>query len=336
MKIGWSLLTGQSYQKNITNFDKAQARCENLTYMKETIQKIITWIKTHKLVSVLIIIILILGSSSPNTVRPYGRGAGFVGNQSEIMMGSAPYAEDMAVSTKSMPVPMDNIAPRPDITDRRVITNASMSLQVKNVRDTLEIIKSSVKELGGYVVDSNINTPELGESGYITVRVPTNQLDEAMKRFRTISIKVVSENTSGSDITDQYTDIQERLTKLEATKTRFEEIYNRAVSIEDILNVQMQIFAVQDQIDYYKGQIEYLKNSSDTSLISINLATDELGLPYTPAQAWRPEAIFKEASRAMLMDLIKIGNGAIWIVVYVPFILVAWLIFVLIKRRIKK
>jgi len=108
------------------------------------------------------------------------------------------------------------------------------------------------------------------------------------------------------------------------------------VEIEDILTVQREIFNLQDQIDMYKGQLFYMDGASSTTLIRIYMSTDELGLPYTPAQAWRPQAVFKQATRSLLLNLIKIGNMAIWLAVYIPLIAILWLIFILVKRVLAK
>lgn len=232
--------------------------------------------------------------------------------------------------------PVYEAAPQPDVSDRMVITNSSMSLQVKSVRNVMESIKKKVGELGGYVVETSVTTPEFGENGSMVVRIPAESLDSTLEYFRGLAVKVVSENISGTDITDEYIDIEERITRLEKTKTRFEEILDSATEVEDILRVQREIFNLQDQIDSYKGRLEYMEGASSTTLIRIYLSTDELGLPYTPAQAWRPAAVFKQASRSLLLNLIKIGNAVIWIAVYLPLIGLAALAYYVIKKAAKR
>lgn len=306
--------------------------------MQEKLHQVTAWIKANKLTAVLIVIVayFVFQSLDFNLYRSANR---FASSTAEYAVGNSLIAEDMAmeISAKGMPIPPVNggVAPRPDVEERKVITNASMSLKVKSVRDTMEIIKASVSEFDGYVVNSDLNSPELGESGNISVRIPSDKLENAMERFGALAEKVVSENVSGSDITDSYLDIEERLTRLESTKARFEEILDSAVEVQDILRVQREIFNLQDQIDSYKGRLQYMDAASATTLINIYLSTDELGLPYTPAQAWRPEAVFKQATRSLLMNLIDVGNGVIWVVVYIPAIIGLLVAFVLLKRAIR-
>jgi hypothetical protein len=234
----------------------------------------------------------------------------------------------------------EQAAPRPDITDRKVITDANISLQVKNVNDVVEKIKDKVAMLKGYMVNTSISNRSDVVSGYITVRVPSDSLDETMEYFRGLAVKVVSENVSGRDITDQYVDIQARINRLESTKASFETLMEKAVEIGDIndmLNVQRNIFNQQDQIDTYKGQQMYMDGASSTTLITINLSTDELGVPYLPEHAWRPDVVFKQAYRSLLLNLIKIGNASItFVVAYLPFILVGLLVYKGVKRFLNK
>jgi len=306
--------------------------------MKDIFSKVFNWVKNNKLLAVLLVVVIYL-LIPRRSVFPQ-----LLNSKSAISTGGL--AVDMAYpsSSESMMgnygvgrgVPAYEAAPRPDVTDRKVITNSSMSLQVKNVREAMESIKQKTKSLGGYVVDTDVTTPEFGEDGSIAVRVPLDSLDDTLAYFRSLAIKVVSENISGYDITDQYIDIEERLTRLEATKARFEQILDSAVTVDEILEVQRQIFYVQDQIDSYKGQLQYMEGASSTTLIRVYLSTDELGLPYTPSQAWRPEVVFKQASRSLLLNLISIGNAAIWFVVYIPLILVGVLVLILIKKVVIK
>ena len=309
--------------------------------MRNLFTGIINWIKTNKLSAVLLVIVLYFIFYRRPTIIPQMLGSGpmrksSVGLSSMEMADFEAPAAEMSFGGSSRYYPNSNVAPRPDVADRKVITNSSLSLQVKSVRDVMDSIKMKTRDLGGYVVETSVNTPEIGESGNMVVRVPSDSLDETLQYFRGLAVKVVSENISGSDITDQYIDVEERISRLERTKAKFEEILDEAETVDEILRVQREIFNLQDQIDSYKGRIAYMDGASSTTLIRIYLSTDELGLPYTPAQAWRPQAVFKQATRSMLMTLIKVGNASIWVAVYLPLIAVTYLLFVVIKRLLKR
>ncbi len=297
--------------------------------LSSLLQKALAWIKNNKLTTVLILTVgyFLLFQNPVTLPQTMKRSANF----DSVGLSVAEFAP--AGRGGALP---GNVAPRPDVKDRKVITNSTMSLQVANVRGVIQSINLKTKALGGYVVDTNITTPEFGESGTIVVRVPLETLDATLEYFRGLAVKVVSENISGTDITDQYIDIEERITRLEDTKTRFEQILDQAVEIDDILRVQREIFNLQDQIDRFKGQLAYMDGASSTTLITIYLSTDELGLPYTPSQAWRPEVVFKQAYRSLVLNVIEVANVGIWVTVYIPAIIFAFAVWIVVKRIIFK
>jgi hypothetical protein len=225
-----------------------------------------------------------------------------------------------------------NVAPT-DSTNRLVIQDTSLSLQVKDVPTQITAIESLTTNLGGFLVNSYLSKPESAASGNITVRIPEEKRSEALKAFKELAVKVVSESVSGRDVTDQYVDLESRLAVLLKTKTKFEDILNQASRISDLLEVQRELINLQSQIDSIKGQQKYYEQSAKLSKITIYLSTDELALPYAPTNEWRPTVVFKEAVRSLITNLRNIGSFLIWIFVYIPIIIPILLIILWYKRR---
>jgi len=295
------------------------------------ITKILTWIKSNKIASALIFLLLvyILTSGGPRLAIKKSISDTMYTGSSETMYEAVPNDLKVAITP-------DYRAPIAPTQDRKIITESYFSLLVKNVTETIQGINSKVKTLGGYLVNTNISRPEQGEDASLTMRVPTDKVEELQKYLRTNSVKVVSENVSGQDITDQYTDIQARIDTLTQMKARVQAILDQAKTVDEMVNVQNQLFSIQNQVDSYLGQLKYLEGASSTSLISVNLSTDEMALPYAPVKSWRPSVIFKEAVRSMLGTLQGFGSLAIWLGVYaiiiVPLGLVAYLVWKILKK----
>jgi hypothetical protein len=79
-----------------------------------------------------------------------------------------------------------------------------------------------------------------------------------------------------------------------------------------------------------------LEKSASLSLISVSLSTDELSLPYTPDQTWRPQVIFKQSVRSLISSFRTIGNFAIKAFVFTPIWLPLLIGVIIYKRRKKK
>lgn len=249
--------------------------------------------------------------------------------QSAPMMGEA--SLDM-VSTSFMP----EAPPAPEVANRMIVTNSYLSLVVEDVGAAVESAKTYTTGLGGYFVNSSINRPEEGGMGTLSLRIPADKLPEALNHFRDQAVTVVSEDLTGTDVTDQFVDNEERLRVLEKNKATFEQIMAQATDVDDIVRVQREIFSLQSQIEAIKGQQQYMEQTSKMALVTLYLSTDELSLPYAPVDAWRPEVIFKTAVRQLVTTMRGVGSALIWIGVYavlwLPLLIISWLLY----RRFNK
>jgi hypothetical protein len=301
------------------------------------------WIKTHKLTVFLILVVLfMLLRQLPGGIVPVGSRS-YGGLTDSISMGS-PSVSNFSAKSLALPaiggsvgaMPVNEAAPQ-TASSRMTIQESNISLLVKNVTETRDSILNFAQENGGYMVNSATSNPQDAPTATLTIRVKADKLKAALDYFHTLAIKVVSENLSGYDVTDQYVDIDKHIALLEATKAKFQSILDQAKEISDITNLNQQIISIQDQIDSYKGQQQYLKQNADLAKITVYLATDEIALPYAPSETWRPEVIFKEAVRSLVGTLRGLGTNLIWIAVYgaiwIPIAAIAYFVWKFMMKR---
>ncbi len=287
------------------------------------------WVKRNKLASLIILVLLLL------VLKNYFLGI----RQSAIPLGGVrnEMAVKSGVATLGMPSilpPSDTFAPSQN-KDRLVVEESSMSLVVSDVRKVSDQIVEKAKSLGGYMVNNSLTNPEEAPFAQVTIRVPSEHLKSALDYFRSLSIKVTSENIQGTDVTDEYVDTQARLKTLEQTKAKFEEIMGKASQVQDILTVQRELINIQDQIDSIKGRQQYLEQTAEMAKLTAYLSTDEFSLPYAPSGKFRPEVIFKQAIRSLVNNARDFAGLLIWVVVYAIVWLPILLIIYFIWRRRK-
>lgn len=301
-------------------------------YYSKTMNGIFSWIKTHKLIIffALVILYLLLKNSSY-------RYSGTAQMDTLQNIPNAPLLEkSRAIGGAALPQSgggVSEVSPVADVKNRLVIKNTDLSLLVDKVADVQKKIIQKAEALGGYMVSSNLENPQDVASATVIVRVPAKQMETALTYYRSLSVKVISENLQGTDVTDQYTDLDAQLKTYTTTKQKFEEMLNKAITVQDILDVQREIINVQYQIDSVKGQQDYLKKNAEMSKITIYLSTDELALPYAPTETWRPSVIFKQAIRSVVGTLRSVGTLIIWLAVYAVFWVPVLLIILFIRRR---
>jgi len=280
------------------------------------------------------IIIYLLAKNSIFLPRTYLNSSSNQGNSVSSLqkMAALPYVSGGNLNDI---MPPSESAPNANIKNRLVITNSYLSLQVSKVAAVQKQVIKKAEELGGYMVNSSIENPSDVASATVTVRIPSKQLENALQYYRSLSIKVISENLQGDDVTDQYVDFAAQLKTYEKTKAIFEQMLDKAINVQDILQIQREIINVQASIDSIKGQQDYLEKNAEMAKITLYLSTDELALPYAPTDTWRPSVIFKQAVRSLVGTVRRIGSLAIWIGVYaiiwVPILLIV--LYIRRKRR---
>lgn len=235
-----------------------------------------------------------------------------------------------------MPAGYEGVAADVPLEDRLLIQESNMSLLVSDVRQTGDRIVKYAEENGGFMVNSSYNRPDESAFGTITVRIPTEKLNAALSYFRDLSVKVTNENLQGTDVTEQYIDIEARLATLNKTKAKYEEILNSATRVQDILEVTQQLTYIQEQIDYLIGQQKALESNASLTKITVYLSTDELSLPYTPDNKFRADVIFKLAVRSLVTTFYGLGEKLIWVAVYSVIWVPVILIGLFLKRFFKK
>jgi hypothetical protein len=189
--------------------------------------------------------------------------------------------------------------------NRLVIRNADLAIVVKDPNADKERITKLAEELGGYVVSSNLyqsfygpNNTEVQEAT-ITIRVPVEKLEDALKVIKEDAVDVNYENVTSLDVTSEYVDLQSRLTAKQAAEKKLLEIMDQAEKNEDVLAVYNQVQIIQTEIESLKGQINYYEQSAALSSIIVRLIA-EAGTQPIEVGPWKPTG----SAKAAIQDLI--------------------------------
>ncbi len=239
-----------------------------------------------------------------------------------------------------------NIAHQPAAMERLVIRNANLVIVVEDPSASASSITQLAEQMGGYVVSLNIYQSTYGDNlsatyASITVRVPAERLNEALDEIKEGTVEVRSENISGQDVTQEYTDLESQLRNLEAAEEELREIMGSLTKAEDVLRVYENLRQVRQEIEIIKGRMQYFEQSARLSAISIELLPDVVSQPLQIGR-WQPEGTAKEALQSLIKALQFLANATIWFVIYVlpilvllsiPFWVIRWII---IRRRARK
>ena len=221
---------------------------------------------------------------------------------------------------------------RSDSVDRMTVRTANIEILVPDVQEAIESITILTNETGGFVVSSQISGDE-SQIGWMSIRIPSQNLEMALYHIRKLAVRITQENSYIQDVTDQYIDLEAELLILTQTRDQYLNLLERATNVEETLQVHQAATSVQVQIEQIVGRMKYLETTSSNALVTIDIKPSANPKSLVKP-GWNPTETTKEAIRGLsefgqnIVDvLIRI---LIFSPVWIPTIAFIWLI---IRRR---
>lgn len=160
--------------------------------------------------------------------------------------------------------------------ERKLIRNASVSLEVKNLEEALSSVETLATSLGGYISNSNASRTSV----HVTLRVPADAFDEAVSGAEAVG-SLLSKSVSVDDVSEEYYDL---FTRLETRKVLHEKLsgyLKQAEKVEDLLSIERQLNNVQSEIESMEGRLRRLTDQIDLCTVSVSLSLPSYSEPNT-------------------------------------------------------
>jgi hypothetical protein len=161
--------------------------------------------------------------------------------------------------------------------ERKIIRDATLTLEVEEPVKAAERITSIAESRGGFVVSSESRQESVGRRGKsyevfnVQMRVPAAQFDAALKDIRATAGEVTAEKVSGKDVTEEYIDLEARLRTQRALEAQLLDIMKGAREVSDAISVQRELTNVRTEIERIEGRRHFLETQSSLSLINVTL-----------------------------------------------------------------
>lgn len=210
--------------------------------------------------------------------------------------------------------------------ERIVIQNADLSIVVADVEVRMQEIQEMAQEMGGFVVSSSLyqgytsNYTPVPEAS-ITIRVPSEDLDEALEKIKEDVVDVQNETRSGQDVTAEYVDLKSRLKTYQAAEQELTKLMQSAADTDEVVNIFNQLMYYREQIEIIQGQIKYYEEAAALSAISIRIIAEETIQPIEIG-GWEPQGVARNA----IQDLIYFWQNFVdFLIRFVIYTLPVWI-----------
>jgi len=220
---------------------------------------------------------------------------------------------------------------------RDLVFRASITLASDDPDATAADVRGLAADAGGFVSDAQLQRNDLGLlAGSITIRVPSESLDDLLSQVSDAGADVVAEQRSTEDVTGQLTDIDAQLRNLGALEEELLVVLGDAREqgeVDDIVTVFDRVAAVRGEIEVLEGRRAGLSDLVALSTLTVFIEPSRAAvaeatqvpeadrpLPWSPGNeatsAWDQTVA---AARTFV-------DGVIWVGVYLVPIALLWLL----------
>ncbi|MFC3892226.1 DUF4349 domain-containing protein [Lentzea rhizosphaerae] len=212
--------------------------------------------------------------------------------------------------------------------ERQLVRTANVDLRSDDVLKAIGQIKDRAQTAGGFAGEENSTK----DSGTVTVRVPSNELDKVVRDLANFG-EVTRSEVRSEDVTDQLVDVEARIATQRASVERLRVLFERAGSTSEVAQVEAELTKRQAELESMQRRSESLKGKVALATLTVRVATvpiappaeEEVGFFGALAGGWN--------ALVTVVGVILVGVGAMLPFVVALGIPAAAVVYVLRRRK---
>jgi hypothetical protein len=213
--------------------------------------------------------------------------------------------------------------------DRKMIFSYNYALQTKDMTATLDALETAATGAGGYLISSERDThgsEGAFRSALVVFRIPAS-LSGSFRFAVENAAHVTSMSEQGTDVTDEYFDVEARVNTLRVTEARLLALLEESGSLTELLELENKLGQIRLDLERLTGT---LRTYDDLVALATFTVRVELVEEYTPP----PERGFGYEVLTALSGSAEAALGVaqgflltlIYLLPYLILIAVVWLI----------
>lgn len=218
---------------------------------------------------------------------------------------------------------------------RMIIRSGTMNLEVDKYDDTESKIKEITNRFNGYITNTTSSLNASGKKqGTITIRVASDKFDGLLTELSKIG-KVMNQNISGKDVTEEYMDSEARVkTQRELENRLLKLLQEKTARLTDVVDVEQKLAGVRENIEKTEGRMRYLKDQASYSTLAVSVYEPSMLVTSTGG------GFFYELGRGFekgLTGFTSVLSALItFIIAFLPILIILYLIFILVRKYLRK
>ncbi len=209
----------------------------------------------------------------------------------------------------------DDRGPIGDPHDRLVIRNAELVLEVTDSAAAADEVARIAADAGGFVAETDLSRDDEGVvSGRMSLRVPSEQLDETVEELDALGDAVPVRRIDEQDVTAEVTDLEARRANLVAYERELADLLSEVRAdggdADELLAVFDRLTQVRGDIERVEGRLTGLEDRIEYSRIDVELRPTTRAAPVGDP-GWSPADTLRDAVRDLSRALTAVADVAI-------------------------
>lgn len=157
--------------------------------------------------------------------------------------------------------------------ERKVISTASISLEVESVEAAIGRARTVVEGMGGFVenLSSSGGSSAIEQYGNMTLRVPQDQFMPAVEAIEDLGV-VQNRNLGTEDVSERFIDLEARLKSSLREEQSLLSLLGRTATVSEILTIERELSRVRADVERFQGQLNFLERRVDLATIHLSLS----------------------------------------------------------------
>ena len=196
------------------------------------------------------------------------------------------------------------------VAQRKVISSASITVEVDNVQPAINEIRSISEGLGGFVEQLSSSGNAAQQQARMTVRVPQDQFFTTLERIEALG-EVQSQDLGSEDVSERFIDLEARLKSSVREEESLLKLLERSSQVSEILTVERELSRVRTEIEKLQGQLNFLDRRVDLATINVSLYPPGKTVPQPPSLTMTIETTGVTERTEEVKNLVASLNGEI-------------------------
>lgn len=169
--------------------------------------------------------------------------------------------------------------------ERLIIRTQTLRVEVSNTAESVEALRGLADRHESIVSSMRVASDDswiydspgsrgTALRGWVTVRVPADQLEAFTKGVIALGELLFQEETS-DDVTQEHVDLSARLENLRAQEARLRELVAEAANVEDTLAVEKELWRIRGEIESLDAQVKYLERQAAMATVTVEFTEDK-------------------------------------------------------------